>query len=101
VPLALPIFEQIRSQTNVFSGVTAFAGPAGLDLSGNGPASIVDAEIVSGDYFSTLGLSAAIGRTLGPSDDSLSAARQFFVSTKKRGRRCCAVLSLDCYLAKK
>src|SRR5258707_9506278 len=41
---ALPIFEQIRSQTNVFSGVTAFAGPPGLDLSGNGPASIVEAE---------------------------------------------------------
>ena len=71
---ALPIFEQIRSQTNVFSGVTAFAGPAALDLSGNGPASIVSAEIVSGDYFSTLGVSALIGRTLVPSDDSLSAS---------------------------
>src|SRR6266571_1479730 len=71
---ALPIFEQIRSQTSAFSGVTAFAGPAALNLSGNGPASIVEAEIVSGDYFSTLGVDAAIGRTLGPSDDSLSAS---------------------------
>jgi predicted permease len=71
---ALPIFEQIRSQTNAFSGVTAFAGPADLDLSGNGPASIVEGEIVSGDYFSTLGVNAAIGRTLSPSDDSLSAS---------------------------
>jgi predicted permease len=71
---ALPIFEQMRSQTNVFSGVTAFAGPAGLDLSGNGPASIVEAEIVSGDYFSTLDVSAAVGRTLSPSDDSLLAS---------------------------
>jgi predicted permease len=71
---ALPIFEQLRSQTNAFSGVTAFAGPADLDLSGNGPASIVEGEIVSGDYFSTLGVSAAIGRTLSSSDDSLSAS---------------------------
>jgi len=71
---ALPIFEQIRSQTNAFSGVTAFAGPADLDLSGNGPATIAEGEIVSGDYFSTLGVNAAIGRTLSPSDDSLSAS---------------------------
>src|SRR5260370_2494857 len=70
----LPIFEQIRSQTNAFSSMTAFAGPAALDLSGNGPASIVEGEIVSGDYFSTLGVSAAVGRTLSPSDDSLSAS---------------------------
>src|SRR5579864_220921 len=71
---ALPIFEQIHSQTNAFSGVTAFAGPAALDLSGTGAASVVEGEIISGDYFSTLGVNAAIGRTLGPSDDSLSAS---------------------------
>jgi len=71
---ALPIFEQIRSKTDAFSDITAFAGPAALDLGGNDRASIVSGEIVSGDYFSTLGVSAAIGRTLGPSDDSPSAA---------------------------
>ena len=69
----LPIFEQLRSQSTAFSGVAAFAGPAHLDLSGNGPASIVEGEIVSGDYFSTLGVNAFIGRTLGPGDDSPSA----------------------------
>jgi len=70
----LPIFEEIRSQTNAFSGVTAFAGPARLNLSGNGPASIVKGEIVSGDYFSTLEVNAVIGRTLGPADDTPSAS---------------------------
>ncbi|MDE3135311.1 MAG: ABC transporter permease [Acidobacteriota bacterium] len=70
----LPFFEQIHTRTDVFADLTAFAGPAALDLSGNGPASRVRAEIVSGDYFSTLGVSAAIGRTLGPSDDTPSAA---------------------------
>jgi len=70
----LPIFDQIRSQTNAFSAVTAFAGPARLNLSGNGPASIVKSEIVSGDYFSTLGVNAIIGRTLGPADDMPSAS---------------------------
>ncbi|HEV2490656.1 MAG TPA: ABC transporter permease [Candidatus Acidoferrales bacterium] len=69
----LPIFEQMHSQTNAFSGVMACAGPASLDLSGNGPASIVRGEIVSGDYFSTLGVNASIGRTLALGDDSPSA----------------------------
>ena len=69
-----PIFEQLHSQTDAFSGVAAFAGPAHLDLSGNGPASIVEGEIVSGDYFSTLGVNAFIGRTLGPSDDAPSGS---------------------------
>ena len=70
----LPIFRQIRSQTNAFSGVLACAGPASLYLSGNGPASVVEGEIVSGDYFSTLGVNAFVGRTLGPGDDSPSAS---------------------------
>ncbi len=69
----LPVFEQIRSQTKAFSGVTAFAGPAQLDLSGNGPARIASGELVSGDYFSTLDVGAALGRTLGPGNDSPGA----------------------------
>src|SRR5690242_687141 len=45
----LPIFKQIRSQTNAFSSVAAFAGPAALSLADNGPATMVQGEIVSGD----------------------------------------------------
>ena len=70
----LPILDEMRSQAKVFSGVTAFAGPAQLDLSGNGPARMASGELVSGDYFSTLGVNAAIGRTLGPGDDSPTAS---------------------------
>ncbi|HLY62316.1 MAG TPA: ABC transporter permease [Terriglobia bacterium] len=68
-----PIFEMIRSEKEAFSGATAFAGPPQLVLSGNGPARVVRGELVSGDYFSTLGVSALVGRTLGPEDDSPSA----------------------------
>jgi predicted permease len=69
----LPIFHAIRAQTNAFSGVMACAGPAGLDIGGTGPTGTVPGEIVSGDYFSTLGVSAFIGRTLGAADDLASA----------------------------
>jgi predicted permease len=70
----LPIFRDIRAQSNVFAGVMACAGPASLDLGGNGPTGTVAGEIVSGDYFSALDVSAFIGRTLRPDDDSPSAS---------------------------
>ena len=64
-----PVFKQFRAQREVFSSVSAFAGPARLDLSGNGAASIALGELVSGDYFQTLGVSAAMGRTIEPDDE--------------------------------
>ena len=70
---SLPIFKEIRDHAGVFSGVAAFAGPAQLDLSGNGTASVVRGEVVSGDYFQTLGVPAAIGRTIEPADERLGA----------------------------
>ncbi|MGC1655522.1 MAG: ABC transporter permease, partial [Candidatus Acidiferrales bacterium] len=69
----LPIVSKMHALTDTFSSVIACAGPADLDLSGNGPASIVQGTIVSADYFSTLGVGAILGRTLGASDESFSA----------------------------
>jgi len=71
--LPYPFFEQIHSAKDAFSSATAFAGPAQLVLSGNGPARMAGGELVTGEYFSTLGVNALLGRTLGPADDSPSA----------------------------
>src|SRR5437588_12906920 len=68
-----PMYKAILARTNVFSSVLAMAGAGQLDLSGNGPASLVGGELVSGNYFDTLGVSAALGRTLAPSDDQPGA----------------------------
>jgi predicted permease len=68
-----PMFQSIRDHADVFSGVGAFAGPAQLDLSGNGTASVVRGEVVSGDYFETLGVQSAIGRTIEPADEKTGA----------------------------
>lgn len=65
-----PFFQTVESQTALFSGAAAFAGPAQLVLGDNGPARNVHAEIVSGDYFSTLGVKAAVGRTLSRGDNT-------------------------------
>ncbi|MGH9397480.1 MAG: ABC transporter permease [Terriglobia bacterium] len=77
---SMPFFESVRKNAKQFSGLTAFAGPAPLDLSGNGAPRIAVGELVSGNYFSTLGVGAALGRTLGPSDDSPGAPAAMVLS---------------------
>jgi macrolide transport system ATP-binding/permease protein len=77
---SVPLFEAMRAQANAFSGLAAFAGPMQFDLSGNGPASIARGEIVSGDFFSTLGVTTILGRPLGPSDDSPNASLAMVLS---------------------
>ncbi len=73
--LTYPMFKEIRDRKDLFSGTMAFAGPSQLDLSGNGPASMARGELVSGDYFETLGVRPAIGRTLEPGDEQPGAAQ--------------------------
>lgn len=68
-----PMFKEIRGHAEVFSNVAAFAGPAQLDLSGNGEASIARGELVSGDYFQTLGVPAVAGRTIESADEKPGA----------------------------
>ncbi len=70
----IPLIQQFRSHVNAFSDVTAFAGPDGLKLRAKNLVGNVAGEIVDGNYFSTLGVNAIIGRTIVPSDDSLNAS---------------------------
>ncbi len=66
---SFPMYKALLAHTDTFSSVLAMAGADQLDLSGNGPASMVGGELVSGNYFETLGVSSALGRTIQPSDD--------------------------------
>jgi predicted permease len=77
---SLNVFELIRSQVDAFSGVAAFAGTPDLWMRQNGLASRVTGQIVSGDFFSTLGVKPILGRMLGPSDDSKSASPSVILS---------------------
>ena len=68
-----PLFRRIE-ETSAFSGVAAFANSGRLDLTGNGPATVIQGQVVSGNFFRTLGVKAVAGRLLEPSDDARSAA---------------------------
>jgi predicted permease len=69
---SFPMFRQFQALQDTFSSVFALGGDVGLNLRGNGPASFVHGELVSGDFFNTLGVGAAVGRTFAPSDDTPS-----------------------------
>ena len=69
--LSPPDFEDVRDgTTGVFSDVAASQFvPVQIDRAAGGGVGIVLAEVVSGNYFPMLGIEAAVGRTLLPSDD--------------------------------
>jgi predicted permease len=68
-----PFFHDLATHAEVFSKVAAFASLGQLDLSGNGTASVLRAQAVSGEFFPLLGVRATVGRLIAPSDDSVSA----------------------------
>ena len=71
--LSKPFLDQVRAKTDLFSGFASFSYSRRMNLSGNGPASRASAQYVSGDFFGTLGVRAAVGRVLVPADDQAGA----------------------------
>ena len=65
---------RVISKSNAFSGVAAFANTGRLDLTGNGPATVITGQTVNGDFFPTLGVKAAVGRMIETSDDVPTAS---------------------------
>ncbi|MGH9882473.1 MAG: ABC transporter permease [Pyrinomonadaceae bacterium] len=68
-----PIWEQIRDQQHVFSGIAAW-GTAGFNLSPGGEVRPARGLYVSGDFFHLLQVPAAMGRLFAASDDSRGCA---------------------------
>jgi len=68
-----PLFREI-AQANVFGATAAFANSGRLNLTGNGPATVINGQIVSGDFFRTMGLKPTAGRLFEVDDDKPSAA---------------------------
>src|SRR5579872_7153462 len=64
--VSYPNFEEMRRRNDVFSSMFAVHVMTELEVKNLGGAT---GELVSGNYFQTLGVRAAIGRTLLPEDD--------------------------------
>ena len=66
-----PDFLSYSQLDRMFSGVAAISGSQ-MNVAADGRADLVDARdgrLVSGSYFSMLGVPPALGRTIGPADD--------------------------------
>jgi len=68
-----PFVNELQSEGSPFSGLAAFAQSWQLHISGNGPASLIRGQYVSGEFFQTLGLPPALGRAILPADDAPSS----------------------------
>ncbi len=71
--VSYPVYRHLRDNSTSFSGLITFSGFAQLNLTIRGHAQLASGELVSGNYFSTLGTQAVVGRTLIPEDDHESA----------------------------
>src|SRR5215831_8958933 len=67
-PMSWLNLEDYRKQNDVFSGLSGFI-PTGLTLTGFGDPQNIPGQLVSANYFDTLGVKAAMGRTFYPDED--------------------------------
>jgi len=85
-PTAFPDYEALRDRARSFAGLAAFAWyPLALERSDG--SELVMAELVTGNYFATLGVTPALGRGFDESDDSPGAARAITVLSDDAWRR--------------
>jgi len=63
------LWENLRDQQELFSGIFAWDGHERFDLAQGGAVQYADGIFASGEYFSTLGVRPAAGRLLTSSDD--------------------------------
>src|SRR5262249_46709971 len=68
-----PVFREMRAQNQVFSGMFARSG-AQMSMSGGGQTERVLGELVSGNFYSLLGVDAHLGRLLTEADDQAPGA---------------------------
>jgi predicted permease len=75
-----PDYEDFREQTQVLSGLAAFDSVR-VSMTVNGEATRIEGEIVSGNYFSVLGVKPALGRTFVPEEDQTAGAHPVIVAS--------------------
>jgi len=76
--LPFAVFQHLRENTTVLSGIFAFTADTRVFRAGGGSEHSTVHE-VSGGFFSTLGVNALLGRTIDPNDDRPNAERQVAV----------------------
>jgi len=77
---AYPAFEEFRAQNHVFDGIFGFTPLRHANVSIDGQAGLAEGELVTGDYFSGLGVSTILGRSITDVDEKASSPRVAVIS---------------------
>jgi predicted permease len=67
-----PAFKTFREQIQVLAGALAFRKQHKIDFEIDGHSALAEGQLVSGNYFSVLGIRAIRGRTILPADESVA-----------------------------
>src|SRR6202453_4507118 len=67
-----PQFKTFQKQSQVLAGAIAFRKMSKIDFEVDGHSALADGQLVSGNYFSELGVKAALGRSILPVDESVA-----------------------------
>ena len=81
-----PMYRDLRDQNQVFSGMLAMY-PAQVGIQWQGQSRLANSELVSGNYFSVLGVKPQLGRLLVPGDTAADGAASFAVLSDRFWRQ--------------
>lgn len=77
--LSYPEYRTLRDRTTTLDGLVAYSGVEAT-IAGSDGAQTANGELVSGNFFSTLGVPMRTGRMLGVTDDTAAAAPAVVIS---------------------
>ena len=80
-------YEQLRAQNQLLADACYFGFATRINASFNGAPEVIEGQLVSGSFFSTLGIDAALGRTFTEAEDSEKASQQVAVISDGYWRR--------------
>jgi predicted permease len=80
-------FERFRDHTETLSGLYAFAPVEQLNVNVDGIAEVAGGQLVTGNYYDTLGVQAILGRTLTGEDDKPGADAAVVITYRYWERR--------------
>jgi len=78
IQFSYPMYRDLRDQNSVFEGMLAVF-PAQIGVQWHNTPSLASSEMVSGNYFSVLGVRPALGRLFVPEDSATRGASQLVV----------------------
>ena len=85
--VSLPNYRDFRDRSQSFSAMAAYSFPIPGSLSTGGEGEQIFMELVTGNYFSTLGVRPLSGRVIGPEDDRVPGASPVIVLDHRTWQR--------------